>query len=93
MGGDCGGGGGQVTAHIEPLDRYIWRSTRGGCGSLHRVYGSVADVVSNLRKKSAPTRKSAQGRRDTGMFAGSARVALIGFILLKSGSLGSSIFF
>jgi hypothetical protein len=29
-------GGDQVTACIDPLDSYIWRSTLVGCGRLHR---------------------------------------------------------
>jgi hypothetical protein len=44
----------QVTARIDPLDNYIWRSTLVGCGRLHREWGRRPDAVSNPRKKISP---------------------------------------
>jgi hypothetical protein len=78
-------GGDQVTACIDPLDCYIWRSTRGGYERLHRVCGPAAGVVSDLRKKSTPTRKSARAAR-YGPFTVSARVALMLAIQVRSDS-------
>jgi hypothetical protein len=87
---NCGGGGksgrglrrggDRFATRIDPLNRYVSRSMRTGCGSLHRGWGPVdggrrPNSVSDPCKKRPSTRKSL-GRREARRFAVSARVAL-----------------